>query len=753
MKSFARWVPCLVTWMVVGVVTNSAFATGGWVPDRWLDEGGKRLRGSPEFYWDLELTRLAQEYAAKDLPFHLKTSRPDAEGEVDRKAATAKTDIDDFEDALKTQRLQTADNASALTAHKLARTWLDAGAPDPEPSEREVDSEFADYHRAAALFARKEFAGAKAGWQKLLQRPAEQRHYRTVWAAYMLGKCCLLEEKTWEEASTWFEKCREFARAGFADSEGLAADSFGWQARAEYDSGNSPAAARHYLQQLALGDRSAIVSLKLLVPGRNLEDFPALGAGDPASAAGSDFLTPDDNARIEAKLQAARDRTPKELSAAAKDPVVRQIVTAHILATSSSEMLEAEQPRLVSWLTAVEQAKLAHVEGAASLGWIAYMAGRFADAQKWVNLEQPVTPLGQWLQAKLALRKGEFAEASALMQQAVAGFPDDGGVRYECDYLPKASASADLGSALLAQGRFAESLAAFWKGGCWEDAAYLADRVLTTAELIQFIETNASLPDAEREQKPEQDEVVALRWEMKDNLLNLAGRRLIREGNAEAGGRLLNPSIRRSFDLFQRLVAEGNDEAKPKPDRAKAYFQTARLLRAEGCRWRGTEDEVLRAAWGAYAPENPGELINSRLRGRTKVTDSMEEANPTGDPSAEKQVPLFIPSAPTERKRLAQDTMRPPVAQHVRLAAAFAKKAAALLPDNTEETADVLNQAGRWLQDFDNAAADQIYYQLEKRCPKTQIGAAVLQKRWFIVPNGPWTLDSESQPDGGNRPD
>ena len=185
MKSSARWVPALVMLMTAGVVPNRSFATGGWVPDRWLDEGGKRLRGSPEFYWDIELTRLAGEYAAKDLPFHLKKSTSDVESEIGHKVATAEADIDDFEDALKTQRLRTADGASALTAHKQTRTWLDAGASDPEPSEREVDSEFADYHRAAALFARKDFAGAKAGWEKLLQRPAEQRPYRTVWAAYM----------------------------------------------------------------------------------------------------------------------------------------------------------------------------------------------------------------------------------------------------------------------------------------------------------------------------------------------------------------------------------------------------------------------------------------------------------------------------------------------------------------------------------------------------------------------------------------
>src|ERR1700745_1031956 len=37
-------------------------ATGYYGPDVYLDEGGKNVDGSPEFYWGLEVRRLAKEF-------------------------------------------------------------------------------------------------------------------------------------------------------------------------------------------------------------------------------------------------------------------------------------------------------------------------------------------------------------------------------------------------------------------------------------------------------------------------------------------------------------------------------------------------------------------------------------------------------------------------------------------------------------------------------------------------------------------
>src|SRR5207244_2651397 len=69
-------------------------------------------------------------------------------------------------------------------------------------------------------------------------------------------------------AAKWFERTREFAKAGFVDSLGLAADSYGWEGRAEWKQEHPEKAAPLFLTQLALGDPSAVVSLKALVPDR-----------------------------------------------------------------------------------------------------------------------------------------------------------------------------------------------------------------------------------------------------------------------------------------------------------------------------------------------------------------------------------------------------------------------------------------------------------------------------------------------------
>ena len=49
----------------------------------------------------------------------------------------------------------------------------------------------------------------------------------------MLGKVAL-KEKDFPTATQWFQRTRELAKAGFSDSLGLAAESYGWEGRAEW---------------------------------------------------------------------------------------------------------------------------------------------------------------------------------------------------------------------------------------------------------------------------------------------------------------------------------------------------------------------------------------------------------------------------------------------------------------------------------------------------------------------------------------
>src|SRR5204863_591797 len=108
---------------------------------------------------------------------------------------------------------------------------------------------------------------ARAAWEDLLKRPEQDRHYRTVLAAFMLGKVAL-KEKDFPTAAQWFQRTRELAKAGFADSLGLGAESYGWEGRAEWKQEHPEKAAPLFLTQLALGDPSAVVSLKALIPDR-----------------------------------------------------------------------------------------------------------------------------------------------------------------------------------------------------------------------------------------------------------------------------------------------------------------------------------------------------------------------------------------------------------------------------------------------------------------------------------------------------
>jgi hypothetical protein len=83
----------------------------------------------------------------------------------------------------------------------------------------------------------------------------------------MLGKLALKSED-YATAVNWFQRTRELAKSGFADSLGMAADSYGWEGRSEWKQEHPAKAAGLFLTQLALGDESAIVSLKALVPDR-----------------------------------------------------------------------------------------------------------------------------------------------------------------------------------------------------------------------------------------------------------------------------------------------------------------------------------------------------------------------------------------------------------------------------------------------------------------------------------------------------
>jgi hypothetical protein len=76
-----------------------------------------------------------------------------------------------------------------------------------------------------------------------------------------------------------------------------------------------------------------------------------------------------------------------------------------------------------------------------------------------------------------------------------------------------------------------------------------------------------------------------------------------------------------------------------------------------------------------------------------------------------------------------RDEMSPDSPTHV--AGALAWRAAELLPDEDDETARILNMAGRWYSTTDNALADKFYKALVRRCGTTRLGRLADRQGWF----------------------
>ena len=138
------------------------------------------------------------------------------------------------------------------------------------------------------------------------------------------------------------------------------------------------------------------------------------------------------------------------------------------------------------------------------------MRGDYADAAHWLKLSSGTTPAALWLKAKLERRNGRLAEAAKAMaaawktlrdEHAYTGWtavsrPGDS-VSDTFSYVCRGGeplwnlsqeASGDFASFHLQRADFIQALDVFFKGELWNDAAYVAERVLTTDELKHYVD-------------------------------------------------------------------------------------------------------------------------------------------------------------------------------------------------------------------------------------------------------------------------
>ena len=737
----------LVVAAVLGFV-GSAIACGPFFPNNLLGSGDHALLQAPVADFQRELVRMNLVTAkAQAVPLGV--------GQRYCEQAT-ELEMNDLAAALKRQRVSSAQATVIMQSHLAERMKLNAfiaaknawssitlgfygdanqemAHTNPPPAFPAIavtpglPREFALYFQGAIAWQKEDCWVATESWENIMELPPAERHYKSTWAAYMLGKYYESMTNDWadSEATNHFEQVCELAKSGFADSLGLAVASLGSEAEINLRQKNYERAIELYLQQFAGGDDSAMLSLR----------FTA------------------------AQAVADTNSTSAELIKLAQNPRTRRVITAYCISRNPYiDPREAETDagakqffdRTTAWLDAVEAANVKDVESASQLALAAYQAGQMDIAQRWVNRAKG-EPVAQWLQAKLLMRSGKIDKAAKLLAKLSRKFPlelpgtnstttkfmDNLSVNIN-EYYPEdiaigRQALGELGALHLARREYTEALDALLRSGYWEDSAYVAERVLTLDELKSYVDRNWPANRSKKgiAQNPYErptDTVSDVGLEIR----YLLARRLARETTGDKAFNYFPTNYAQNFEAFTKALRDGRNESFPQTERAKSLFTAAVMVRTNGMELFGTE---LAPDWAIYGGDFDCGLNSSdRATNASFAKINLASTDETDRASSHQAAP---------EKRF-----------HYRYQAAdLAWEAATLMPDNSDETARVLCEAGGWLKYRDPKAADRFYKALVRRCRKTDIGEQANRMHWFPVINAggnpePWLMPSKSTSSG-----
>jgi tetratricopeptide (TPR) repeat protein len=539
--------------------------------------------------------------------------------------------------------------------------------------------EFSDYAEGAIAYHELRLDAAVQAWERLLRRPDAERHYRSTWAAFMLGKVSLRTDPA--AAVTWFRRTRQLAAQGFADRLGLAATSLGWEAWGETAQGHWDRALVLYGEQMRTGDPSAFASLQLTC--RRI-----LAAG------------------------------PEAKDVVARNPQARSILTTWMVSHNTGDAASA-------WQKALRDAGARDSEGADRLAWAAYLAGDFDGAAAWLDQAPEASPVAKWVRARLLLRDGKLEEARKLLDEAAAGLPeldmtmeDATNVNWETGeiMLGPQRASGEEAAVQLTQGDYAGALDRFLRAGYWLDAAWLAERVLSTDELRTYVDMSwpADRVDGyEPPGRPFYTPMVGGYVEPGEDALaydvrHLLGRRLAREGHPDQALPYLPEDIQSRMEELANHLAAGRSRNRPAAERSRELFQAACLLRHHGMELTATET----------APDY------AVVEGEYDLSDDWYAHHP-----GTRNNKVFRQTA-GERARLERNRL-PSKRFHYRYRAAdLAWEATKLLPSG-DKKAEMLATAGSWIKSQDTKAADRFYKELVRCCGSTGLGHQANELRWF----------------------
>jgi hypothetical protein len=679
--------------VVVLIAAYSSLACGPDFPNNMLDRGDAAVLVAPVADFYRELDRMPQSRTTFRA-VAVSNSYPED---------TLQAELADLRAALRGAGKSSNDVERIASSHLAQRTKLNSSAPridepssltdpPPQPTVPSISitdglpGEFADYFKGAIVWNNpvvEDKSAARQAWEHLLQLPPEERHYKSTWAAFMLGRSW--DEEDPKKAREYYQQVRTLVAEGFADSAGLAAASLGWEARLALHANEFETALDLYLQQYAAGGAGSAESLRFSV----------------------------------AKIVNAG---PKAFAPLVVNPQARQLITAYLISRHPYDDTTADtmHERAKEWLQVVEQADIKDVESAEQFALAAYQADDMESAIRWVT-RAGNSPTAQWLTAKLLLRAGKVDKATQLLSQIVNSFPTEeptndpvsfGEGLFVPDYgdgdrvPPGRQILGELGALKLSRREYAQALDLLLRGDFWPDAAYVADRVLTTDELKSYVDSYwPAIPPSDDEHKSDSEKKIE---ETTKEIRHLLARRLTRESHGPEARPYFPAEWLPAYERLMEALNDGWNESLVGEQRAKALSAAAYIARTNGMELLATEiDPDWHLEDGLY-------------------TWRFQSSNRTNQEAA------VIVASPDEIQRDGDSKPEPDQRFHYRYqAATLAWEASKFMPNNSDDTARLLCDAGSWLKAQDPDAADLFYKALVRRCRKTEIGAEADEIRWF----------------------
>jgi cellulose synthase operon protein C len=469
-------------------------------------------------------------------------------------------------------RLYTAAAVDFRIARPTSITWqqgLYESRPEPGPMDAE---QRAALDRAIGRF------------QAVLRLPGGQTVPRAVMAAYMLGRCYAMRGLPGDltEAEKAFALTRTLARSGLPDQDGLAIASFGEQARLRRAQGDLASTVDLYAEQAARASGEGVDSLEWVAQA--LFD-------DPEAMARAENLPRVQRLLIDYALMANDDGS------------LESLIYEH--STQSSDQGHLYRPEGITPILQIAKRwpreKIAWPDRLAAL---AYRAGDIDFARSLVQDQD--SGLAWWIRAKLFLADGQLADAEAAYHKIFEA-PSTS------EDLGRLTTASSLGACVemvqleRARGEFVpamrDALVCDKRDSTFADPYsrlpnplfYIAERVLTTQELKDFVDAQPNVDPQPEKNHPREPVTSYERDQI--GLRSMLASRLVREGriaeaipyaDIEAGGDPysewdtgLSKKLRTQRDLIQAYgeAQQQSLHAATNVEKAAGWYQQALLIR------------------------------------------------------------------------------------------------------------------------------------------------------------------------------